>query len=112
MSKGSGGSRPDLPLRRRPEPPRQETAGHKALPQDEAKLRAIIDKLTSHGTALLVVDQPATIGAPPVVVAEAVGFVVGYLPGLAMTRIDDLHPSESKTDSRDDYITPNVRHPK
>ncbi len=37
----------------------------KALPQDEAKLRAIIAKLTKHGRLLLVVDQPATIGALP-----------------------------------------------
>jgi hypothetical protein len=35
----------------------------KALPQDEAKLRAIIEGLAKHGTLLLVVDQPATIGA-------------------------------------------------
>ncbi|GAB3249168.1 IS110-like element ISSfl4 family transposase [Arthrobacter pigmenti] len=76
----------------------------KALPQDEAKLRAIIDKLASHGTILLVVDQPATIGALPVAVAEAAGIVVGYLPGLAMRRIADLHPGESKTDARDAYI--------
>ncbi|WP_026821272.1 IS110 family transposase, partial [Arthrobacter castelli] len=76
----------------------------KALPQDETKLRAIIDKLTTHGTVLLVVDQPATIGALPVAVAEAAGIVVGYLPGLAMRRIADLHPGESKTDARDAYI--------
>lgn len=56
----------------------------KALPQDEAKLRAIIDKLTKHGRLLLVVDQPATIGALPVAVAQAAGILVGYLPGLAM----------------------------
>ncbi len=76
----------------------------KALPQDEAKLRAIIDSLTRHGTLLLVVDQPATIGALPVAVAQAAGILVGYLPGLAMRRIADLHPGEAKTDARDAYI--------
>ncbi|WP_026821018.1 IS110 family transposase, partial [Arthrobacter castelli] len=76
----------------------------KALPQDETKLRAIIDKLATHGTVLLVVDQPATIGALPVAVAEAAGIVVGYLPGLAVRRIADLHPGESKTDARDAFI--------
>lgn len=76
----------------------------KALPQDEAKLRAIIDSLTKHGTLLLVVDQPATIGALPVAVAQAAGILVGYLPGLAMRRIADLHPGEAKTDARDAYI--------
>lgn len=76
----------------------------KALPQDEAKLRAIIDSLASHGTLLLVVDQPATIGALPVAVARAAGIMVGYLPGLAMRRIADLHPGEAKTDARDAAI--------
>lgn len=76
----------------------------KALPQDEAKLRSIIDKLTKHGTVLLVVDQPATIGALPVAVAQAAGITVGYLPGLAMRRIADLHPGEAKTDARDAFI--------
>src|SRR5690625_4022534 len=35
----------------------------KPLPQDEAKLRALISKVSVHGTVLAVVDQPATIGA-------------------------------------------------
>ncbi len=76
----------------------------KALPQDEAKLRQIINKLASHGTLLLVVDQPSTIGALPVAVAQAEGILVGYLPGLAMRRIADLHPGEAKTDARDAFI--------
>ena len=76
----------------------------KALPQDEAKLRSIIDSLAKHGTLLLVVDQPATIGALPVAVAQAAGIMVGYLPGLAMRRIADLHPGEAKTDARDAFI--------
>lgn len=70
----------------------------KALPQDEAKLKTIITSLSRHGRALLVVDQPATIGALPVAVAQAAGIMVGYLPGLAMRRIADLHPGEAKTD--------------
>ena len=60
----------------------------KALPNDEARLREILDSLNKHGTILLVVDQPATIGALPVAVAQAAGVMVGYLPGLAMRRID------------------------
>ncbi len=76
----------------------------KALPQNEAKLRALIDKLRTHGTLLLVVDQPATIGALPVAVAQAAGVTVAYLPGLAMRRIADLHPGEAKTDARDAAI--------
>ena len=76
----------------------------KALPQDEAKLRAIIAELAGHGNLLLVVDQPATIGALPVAVAQAEGILVGYLPGLAMRRIADLHPGEAKSDARDAAI--------
>jgi transposase len=55
-----------------------------------------------------VVDQPATIGALPVAVAQAAGIQVAYLPGLAMRRIADLHPGEAKTDSRDAYIIANA----
>ena len=76
----------------------------RSLPNDERKLRELIGKLRSHGTVLLVVDQPATIGALPVAVALAVGVLVGYLPGLAMRRIADLHPGQAKTDARDAAI--------
>ncbi|QOI65948.1 IS110 family transposase (plasmid) [Arthrobacter sp. TES] len=76
----------------------------KALPNDEAKMQAVIEKLAKHGAILFIVDQPATIGALPVAVAQAAGVPVGYLPGLAMRRIADLHPGEAKTDARDAYI--------
>jgi transposase len=75
-----------------------------ALPNDESKLRALIGKLKEHGKILLVVDQPATVGALPVAVAGAEGVLVAYLPGLAMRRIADLHAGEAKTDARDAYI--------
>ena len=76
----------------------------KALPQDEAALREVFDKLTVHGSVLVIVDQPATIGALPVTVARAMGIEVAYLPGLAMRRIADLHPGNAKTDARDAFI--------
>jgi len=76
----------------------------KPLPNDEGKLREMLVSLAKHGPVLLVVDQPATIGALPVAVAQAVGALVGYLPGLAMRRIADLHPGEAKTDARDALI--------
>ncbi len=76
----------------------------KALPNDEARLRDVIGKLKKHGQVLFVVDQPATIGALPVAVAQAENVLVGYLPGLAMRRIADLHPGEAKTDARDAAI--------
>jgi transposase len=76
----------------------------KALPQNETKLRTLISRLRKHGQLLVVVDQPATIGALPVAVAQAEGIPVAYLPGLAMRRIADLHPGEAKTDARDAAI--------
>ncbi|UOE46020.1 IS110 family transposase [Agromyces larvae] len=76
----------------------------KPLPNDETRLRTLIDELRGRGPVLLVVDQPATIGALPVAVAQAAGALVGYLPGLAMRRIADLHPGEAKTDARDALI--------
>jgi transposase len=75
-----------------------------ALPNDEAKLRALLGKLKEQGTVLLVVDQPATVGALPIAVARDEGVLVAYLPGLAMRRIADLHAGEAKTDARDAYI--------
>lgn len=80
----------------------------KALPQDEAKLKTLLKTLAKHGRLLFVVDQPATIGALPVAVAQAAGIQVAYLPGLAMRRIADLHPGEAKTDSRAAYIIANA----
>jgi transposase len=74
------------------------------LPNSEPKLRALFDKLAAHGPLLVVVDQPATIGALPVAVARATGHQVAYLPGLAMRRIADLYPGRAKTDARDAYV--------
>ena len=76
----------------------------KPLPQDEARLRALFDSLAVHGPVLVIVDQPASIGALPVAVARAAGLDVAYLPGLAMRRIADLHPGNAKTDARDAYV--------
>lgn len=74
------------------------------LPNDEGELREIIRGLRQVGTVLLVVDQPATIGALPVAVAQAEEILVGYLPGLAMRQIADLHAGHAKTDPRDAFI--------
>ena len=74
------------------------------LPNTEARLRALFDKLARHGRILVVVDQPASIGALAVAVARACGHQVAYLPGLAMRRLADLHPGTAKTDARDAYV--------
>jgi len=75
------------------------------LPNSEPKLREIFGRLAGRGPVLVVVDQPATIGALPVAVARACGHDVGgYLPGLAMRRTADLYPGKAKTDARDAFV--------
>lgn len=74
------------------------------LPNDEDVLRDILREVMEHGPVLLVVDQPATVGALPVAVAQACGVQVGYLPGLTMRRMADTLPGEAKTDARDALV--------
>ncbi|MEV3857546.1 IS110 family transposase [Streptomyces sp. NPDC050095] len=85
------------------------SAGKKAfdrrLPNSEPKLREVFIKLKAkHGQVLVIVDQPASIGALPLAVARALDCDVAYLPGLTMRRIADLYPGEAKTDARDAFI--------
>ncbi|MER6687163.1 IS110 family transposase, partial [Streptomyces olivaceoviridis] len=77
----------------------------KPLPNSEPELRALFDKLRAkHGTVLMIVDQPASIGALPLAVARDARCQVAYLPGLTMRRIADLYPGEAKTDARDAFV--------
>jgi transposase len=76
----------------------------RALPNDEAALVEVLTGLTGHGRVLVVVDQPAAIGALVIAVARSLSIDVGYLPGLAMRRIADLYPGEGKTDARDAFV--------
>jgi transposase len=76
----------------------------KPLPNDEAALTEVFTRLSAHGNVLVIVDQPASIGALAVAVARSLGIEVAYLPGLAMRRIADLHPGQGKTDARDAYV--------
>ncbi|MGP5700212.1 IS110-like element ISAar2 family transposase [Glutamicibacter arilaitensis] len=77
---------------------------NKTLPNDEAKLTAVYQKLLALGHVLVVVDQPATIGALAVAVAQHLGIPVAYLPGLSMRRIADMYPGTAKTDEKDAFI--------
>ena len=76
----------------------------RALPNDEAALLEVLTRLSEHGSVLVIVDQPASIGALAIAVARSCSIDVAYLPGLAMRRIADLHPGEGKTDARDAYV--------
>ncbi|MBM7768424.1 hypothetical protein JOE62_001837 [Glutamicibacter nicotianae] len=77
---------------------------NKALANDEAKLTAVHQKLLAQGQVLVVVDQPATIGALAVAIAQNLGIPVAYLPGLSMRRIADKYPGTAKTDEKDAFI--------
>ena len=72
--------------------------GDKPLPQSEPKIRELLTMLSAQGTILMVVDQPKTIGALPIAIAQNIGIQVAYLPGLTMRRVADIHPFEAKTD--------------
>ena len=74
------------------------------LPNTEARLRALFDKLARHGRILVVVDQPASIGALAAALARARRPHVAYPHPLAMRRLADLHPGTAKTDARDAYV--------
>ena len=76
----------------------------KELPQDQAKLEELFERLRARGRVLMIVDQPNTIGALPIAVARSMGIEVAYLPGLAMRRAADLYPGTAKTDARDAFI--------
>ena len=73
----------------------------RTLPNDEDRLREVYQRLQAKGQVLVVVDQPATIGALAVAVAQDMGITVGHLPGLSMRRIADLTPGSAKTDAKD-----------
>lgn len=77
---------------------------NKPLPNDQDRLEEIYKALLSQGELLVVVDQPATIGALAIAVAQHMDIPVAYLPGLTMRRIADLYPGDAKTDQKDAFI--------
>ncbi|KFG71517.1 hypothetical protein FM21_32420 [Streptomyces mutabilis] len=61
-------------------------------------MRAVSDRLpVRFGSVAVGVDQPASIGALPLMVAREAGCQVASLPGLAMRRLADHHPGEVET---------------
>lgn len=74
------------------------------LSNDEVVLRRRLESLQRRGSVLVVVDQLAAIGALAVQVAVSLGLPVGYLPGLSMRRIADVHPGNAKTDRKDAFV--------
>lgn len=81
-----------------------ERLADRPLPNDEPDLVQLFEELQAHGRVLVVVDQLASIGALAIAVARSAGIAVAYLPGLAMRRIADLYPGDTKTDARDAHV--------
>jgi len=77
---------------------------NRTLPNDEAKLTKVYQELSAKGTVLVVVDQPDTVGALAVAVAQHLVIPVGYLPGLSMRRIAEMYHGPAKTDEKDGFI--------
>jgi transposase len=71
---------------------------------EEPALGALLDDLEAIGAVLVVVDQPASIGALPVAIAQQRGLTVSYLPGRTMRQVAGTFPGEAKTDARDAAI--------
>lgn len=78
-----------------------EVVVNESVGNDETQLRRLLTRVAEHGAVVLVVDQLAAIGALPVAVARRCGIEVGYLPGLSMRRLADVHPGSAKTDAID-----------
>lgn len=68
----------------------------KPLPQHETRLREMFERLAQHGRVLVVVDPLASIGALSVAVACDASLEATYLSGLAIRRMADLHPGNTK----------------
>ena len=79
-----------------------KTLFDKVLPNNESRLRDLYKRLGEHGRLLVVVDQPATIGAPGAWRSpETRASRWATCRGVSMRRIADLTPGSARTDRRD-----------
>jgi len=76
----------------------------RALPNDEARRPAVIDQATAPRHDVGRGGPAGQHRALPVAVAQSAELTVGYLPGIAMYRIADLHPEEAQTAAKDAAI--------
>src|SRR5665811_463362 len=85
-----------------------DTAGASVLDQPvanaEAALEATFQAARAIGAPVVCVDQPGSIGALTVAVAQAQGLPVVYLPGRRMRHVAETFAGQAKTDVRDARI--------
>lgn len=74
------------------------------LANDQAALEAVFADAGRWGPVQVCVDQPGSIGALTVAVAQAHGLPVSYLPGRRMRQVANTFAGQTKTDARDAAI--------
>lgn len=73
------------------------------VPQDEAAIREVLAEASSHGRALVTVDQCGAFGRLPVAVAKDMGLDVAHIPPRKFKQAADTY-GEDKDDLLDAYI--------
>ena len=76
----------------------------RAVPNDEAAIRRLIDDAGDHGRPALVVDMTSSAAVLALIVAAEMAIPVAYVTGLAMRRAADLYAGAAKTDPKDAQV--------
>ena len=75
----------------------------RAVGQAEGELREALAEVTSHGTTLVVVDQPGSFGRLTVAVARDMGLDVAQMPPKRFRQVAETY-GEGKSDAKDAFI--------
>ena len=82
--------------------PAGEVLFDRPVRNDQQAIERLLDD--AGAGAVLVIDQPGSIGSLAVAVARERSLDVAYVPGLVMRRASELYPGEAKTDRRDSFV--------
>ena len=80
----------------------------RAVPNDEAAIRRMIDDAGDRGRPALVVDMTSSAAVLTLTVAAEMAIPVAYVSGLAMRRAADLYAGAAKTDPKDAQVLADV----
>ena len=76
----------------------------RAVRNDEAAIRRVINNARAHGGPALVVDTTSSAAVLAIAVASELDIPVAYVTGLAMRRAADLYAGAAKTDPKDAHV--------
>ena len=76
----------------------------RAVPNDEAAIRSLVDDAAEHGRPALVVDTTSSAAVLLLTVAAERQIPVAYVTGLQMRRAADLYAGAAKTDPKDAQV--------